>query len=58
MDDKKLQEIWDAMMKEAFETFIDKNIGWEEGTKARRPACFGTGDDHDWCYHCSLQSGC
>ena len=57
MDDEKLKEIWEQMMKETFTAFIDKHVGWED-TKAQKPACFGSGDSMPWCRYCGLVGAC
>ncbi len=57
MDEARLNMIWDEMMKEAFRSFIDEYIGWED-TDQDLPACFGSGDEKLWCANCGVREGC
>ncbi|MBN1782586.1 hypothetical protein JW948_15730 [bacterium] len=56
MDDKKLEEIWNGIMQEAFDKFIEENVG--SGTDGIKPACFGSGDARDWCRYCAFKPTC
>lgn len=54
-DTAGLEERWKELVKETFEDFARTEIGLDsEG----RPACFGSGDNKEFCIWCDWQPYC
>jgi hypothetical protein len=59
MDIQELEGKWAEMVKATFDTFIDENIGRDDGNGGGTPPkCFGSGDDHTYCVFCEWQKDC
>jgi hypothetical protein len=60
MDRKELDALWLKENEAALASFIEKNIGYKQDaqSKERRPACFGSGDDQNYCKLCAYRSQC
>jgi hypothetical protein len=58
MDFKKLEQMWEETLKEAFDSFIEENIGYKTGEEGEQPACYGTGDEKKFCLICPYVQSC
>lgn len=56
MDQEELEKIWEEMMQETFNTFIEQHVGYEP--KGDKPTCYGSGDNMHWCFQCNYKSTC
>ena len=56
MPNDELEKKWNEIVQQAFHTFIQENVGYQE--KSDQPVCYGTGDNKSYCQVCPFQKTC